>query len=128
MLARAGLGDDSLRPKLLCQQCLPEGVIDLVGTRMRQIFPLQPDLRTPTLREPRRERQRSRPTHPGPQFVRKPFLERRAVQMFAHTALKALQRRNESLGHIATAEGTETSLGVGKLACDGVGKQALRVG
>ena len=44
MLAGAGFGDDPRLAHLLGQQALAQGVINLVGTRMVQVFALQVNL------------------------------------------------------------------------------------
>ena len=43
VLARAGLGNDSLLAHAFGQQGLPDGVVDFVGTGVGQIFSLQED-------------------------------------------------------------------------------------
>ncbi len=43
MLARTGLGNDPLLAHAQGQQGLPQGVVDLVGTGVVQIFTLEPD-------------------------------------------------------------------------------------
>ena len=49
VLARAGLGDDAGLAHALGQQALAEGVVDLVGAQMVEVFTLQPDLRAAQL-------------------------------------------------------------------------------
>ena len=41
VLSRSGFGDDTFLTHASCQQNLPDGVIDLMSTRMIQIFPFQ---------------------------------------------------------------------------------------
>ena len=43
VLAGAGLGNDSLFTHAPGQQCLPYGIVNLVGAGMRQVFPFQQD-------------------------------------------------------------------------------------
>jgi hypothetical protein len=45
VLAGAGFGDDAALAHLLREQTLAEGVVDLVSTRVEQIFPLEEDPR-----------------------------------------------------------------------------------
>ena len=47
VLARARLGDDATRTESLRQQRLAERVVDFVGTGVREIFTLEPDVRAP---------------------------------------------------------------------------------
>ena len=49
VLAGAGFRDDALGSQALCQQRLPDGVVDLMRAGMRQVLAFQPDLRTPRL-------------------------------------------------------------------------------
>ena len=44
VLAGAGFGDDPFLPHLFGQQALAQGIVDLVGSGMVQIFPFQVDL------------------------------------------------------------------------------------
>mmetsp|Transcript_56973 Transcript_56973/g.90272 ORF Transcript_56973/g.90272 Transcript_56973/m.90272 type:complete len:289 (+) Transcript_56973:1044-1910(+) len=46
MLPRAGLGDDSFLSQFHGQQCLSNGVVDLVGTCVCQLLSLEPNLRS----------------------------------------------------------------------------------
>ncbi len=94
---------------------------------VREILPLQPDLRAPTLREPPCKGQRGGSARPGAQFAAELVLERLTVQVLAHAALEAVQRRDQSLRHITAAERAESPVGVGKFTGDGIGQQALRV-
>jgi len=50
-----------------------------------------------------------------------------AIVLLAHTALEPLERRNEGLRDIATAERTKAALRVGKFPGDGVGEQTRAV-
>ncbi len=51
VLARAGLGDEALLAGLLRKHRLADGVVDLVGTAVQQVLPLEVDVRTPPLGE-----------------------------------------------------------------------------
>ena len=52
VLAGPGLGDDPLLAHAPCQQCLADGVVDLVGAGMVEILALQIDLRPAQLLRP----------------------------------------------------------------------------
>ena len=43
MLPGAGLGDQALLAHAFCEQCLPERVVEFVGSPVDEIFPLQVD-------------------------------------------------------------------------------------
>ncbi len=49
MLARAGLGDDAGLAHAFGQQALADGIVDLVGSQMVEVFALEPDLRAAQL-------------------------------------------------------------------------------
>ena len=122
VLPGAGLGDDALRAEAPGEQCLTDGVVDLVGAGMRQVLTLQPDLRPPARREPLGERECRRTADPAVELPAELALEFPRVQVLAHAARQALERRDESLGHIASAEGAEAPVGVRVLAGDQLGE------
>ncbi len=64
VLAGARLRNDSLRAELFCEQDLTDRVVDLVRTRVREVLALQPDIRTPLLRERTSMRERGRSPDP----------------------------------------------------------------
>ena len=58
MLACSRLGDQAFFPHAFCQQCLPERVVELMGSSMNKVFPLQVDPAPEFLRHVRAERKR----------------------------------------------------------------------
>ena len=62
VLARAGLGDHALLPHALREQALPQNIVDLVRTRVREVLALEQHAHTQTLGEPLAVGDRSRPT------------------------------------------------------------------
>ena len=117
-----------LRAEAPGEQRLPDGVVDLVGAGVRQVLALQPDLRPPARREPLGERERRRTADPAVELPAELALEFPRVQVLAHAARQALERRDESLGHIASAEGTEAPVRVRVLAGDQLGEQPAGIG
>jgi hypothetical protein len=127
MLSRAGLGDDALGAQALCEQRLTDRIVDLVCACVRQVFALQPDLRTPALREPCGVGEGRWTTYPAFELQFVFDLEIAGVQMFSDAFFEALQSGYERLGHVAAAERAKASVGVREFAGDGIGEQAFTV-
>ncbi len=127
VLTGTGLGDDPLGSEALCQQCLADGVVDLMRAGMRQILALQPDLRAPPFRKSRAVGERRGAADPALELLFVFGLKIGGMQVLANAFFQALQRRNEGLGHKPTAEGAETALGVREFSGDGISEQALTV-
>src|SRR6185437_3509561 len=109
VLARAGLGDDAPRTEALGEQRLAGGIVDLVRAGVRQILAFQPHLCAPARRQARREGERGGSSHPGIELLRELLLEVLRVQVLAHAALQALERRDQGLGDVAPAERPEAA-------------------
>ena len=118
MLARAGLGDDALDAQAFREQGLADGVVDLVRARVGEVLALQPHFGTPAFAEPRRMRQRRRPSDPLAQLALVIGLEPGVVQVLAHAGLETLERRHQRLGDVAPAERTEAAAFVRQFAGD----------
>ena len=120
VLSRAGFGDDAALPHAHGQQALAEAVVDLVRAGMEQVFALDVDARSAQmLGQPRSKLQRSRAAgkilEQGVQFS----LETRVLTRLLVGALEFLERRNERLGNVTSAVGTETALRVRPSLCSG---------
>src|SRR5882762_5423577 len=104
MLPGASLRNNPLLPHAPRQQRLPQAVINLVRTRVQQIFPLQINLRSAQiLRQPLRKCQRRGPTskltqQPVQLLLKSPVLLRHRVGHF-----QFLQGGHQGLRHIAPA-------------------------
>ena len=107
MLARASLRNDALCTKTFSQQRLADGIIYFVCAGMREVFTLEPYLRTPAFAEARCPTQCSRASYPFTQLLLKLSLKFRAVQVFLYAFFQALKRRYEGFRHIAPAKGPE---------------------
>jgi hypothetical protein len=127
VLAGPCLCNDTLRAELLCQQRLAEGRIDLVRAGVRQVFPLQPHLRAPALRELRREGQRGRAPDPALQVIRELLLEFGLGQVLADAALEALEGGDQRFRYVASAEGAEAATRIGEATGNLVRQQPLAV-
>jgi hypothetical protein len=115
MLARTGFGDDALGTETLCQQRLAHGVVDLVRTRVRQIFALEPDLGSPTLAQCGRMGKSGWAAHPRLEFASEFSLKFGVVQIPLHAGLQTIERGHQGLGNIAPAEGPETAANIGRI-------------
>ncbi len=115
MLARTGFSDDALGPQALRQERLADGVVDLVRAGVRKIFALEPDLGSPTLAQRRRMGQSGWAAHPGLELEIELRLKVGVVQIPLDAGLQPIERRHQGLRNIASAEGTETAAGIGKI-------------
>ena len=114
VLSRARLRDDAPLAHPAGQQRLPQGVVDLVRARVRQVFALQEDPRAARLRRqaPRLVERRGPADVVGQQVVE--LGEERLVLTDAVIlALELLDRRHERLGHEPAAERAVVSACVG---------------
>src|SRR6185369_16039052 len=92
VLASARLRDHALCADAFREQCLADRVVDLVRARVRQVFALEVDLRTPAFRDLRYEGECRRAAHERLQLVRDGGLELRTVQMLAHAGFEPFER------------------------------------
>src|SRR6185295_13488186 len=109
-------GNDALRAQSFGEQRLPDGVVDLVRARVREVLTLQPDLRAPALGKVSCAGERGRPAHPGFELIGEFSLEIGAVQVFTDAVFEPLERRDERLRHIAATERTEAATRIGEAA------------
>src|SRR4029077_10488415 len=121
------LRDDAPRTETPRQQRLADGVVDLVRTGMREVLALEPHLGAPARREPLGEGERRGTAHPAAQLPDELGLKRVRVQVLAHAAREALERRDQGFGDIASAEGPKATARVRKSAGDQFAQQPLRI-
>ncbi len=94
VLAGAGLGDDASLAHALGEQSLTERVVDLVRTRVGEVFALQQDTTgADLLGEARRLVERGRSTDVGAQQVPEGFVEVGIGQRLAKARIRAPRAR-----------------------------------
>jgi hypothetical protein len=113
VLSGAGLSDDPPRAESFGEQGLTDCVVDLVRTGMREILAFQPYIHTPACREGIGMRERGGSSDPRLELALERCLELATVQLLAHTLFQTLERRNQSLGHVAAAERAEATACIG---------------
>ena len=114
MLASTGFGDHPLLTHPQSQKGLPKSVIDLVGTGVIQVFPLQPDAGTTVgtavvLREPFRFVKRCSPTDIALQQPIEFRGERRIFPGLSSRLLQLGQCRHQCFWDVLTAVTTKTA-------------------
>src|SRR5206468_3070866 len=113
VLAGAGLGHDARLAHVLHEQRLAEGVVDLVGARVAQVFPLQPHARAEPLRQPPGESERRRPPHVVAKQTGELVPEGGIAARLGVRRLQLSQRLHERLRHVSAAIRAEVPLLVG---------------
>ena len=122
MLASAGLGDDPLLAHTKGKQSLAQGVIDLVGTGVVQVFALEPDARSPlgaavVLAQPLGFIKRAGSADIGAQELLEPSGERRILPGFSGRSFQLGQGRHQCLRHVLTAVATKAAETIGARRC-----------
>ena len=118
MLARTRFGNDPLLAHAQGQQGLAEGVVDLVGTGVVEVFALQPDAR-PTLgpavvlREPLRLVEGVGSAHVVAQEMVEPIGEGGIGPGLGSGLLQLRQGGHQGFGHVLTTELAVAPQGVG---------------
>ena len=111
MLARAGFGDDARLAHAPGEQYLAHAVIDLVRSRVEQVFPLEIDLRpTEFPSEPFGEVKRGGPAAEFSQVVIELTLELRVRLRAEILGLQLLQRVHQGLRHVPAPIRAEMSM------------------
>ena len=119
MLPRASLGDNALLAHPSRKQCLAEAVVDLVRSRMQQVFPLEIDGgAAQMLAETSSVKKGSGTSRILPKEVRKFLMESRVVADRAVGGIQAVQRSHENLWRVTTAEVAEAAHFVRHGACN----------
>jgi hypothetical protein len=113
VLAGTRLRDDALDAQPLREQRLADRVVDLVRTRVREVFALEPHVGAPALAEPWRVRQRRRAADPFAQLALELHLEPGIMQVLFHARFESLECRHQRLGDVAPAERAEAPALVG---------------
>src|SRR5258708_8592680 len=90
---------------------------------MREIFALEPDVRSPTFAQSARMRKSGGTAHPGGEFMIELGLKFGVLQIPLDTRLQPIERRHQGLGNVAPAEGAVAAAGVGET---GRGRGAAR--
>ncbi len=109
VLTGTGFGNDPLFAHAQGQQRLPEGVVDLVGAGVVEVFALQPDARAAlgpavVLREPLGFIEGIGPPHIGAQQVVEPVGEGRIGPGLSRGLLQLRQGGNQGFRHVLAAE------------------------
>ena len=113
MLARAGLGDDTGLAHALGQQTLADGVVDLVGAQMVEVFALEPDLRAAQLlAEVAAVEDRAGTTGKVQQQALHLLREFGVGQGFLEGLVQFVQAGLDGIGHILAAVRTKEALAV----------------
>ena len=108
VLPRAGLGDDPPLAHLAGEQRLAQRVVDLVRAGMRQVLPLEVDLRAAQVgRQPPRMGQRRGPADIGAQQIAQLGLKCGIGAQGKIGRLQLSQRRHQRLRHELAAVGAE---------------------
>src|SRR5215211_2995275 len=111
VLARTGLGDDAFLAHTVGEQDLAQGVVDLVGTGVRQILALEPDVGpAPPLGQAFGEQERGRPAHEVPRQAVSLFAELGVVPVAFVGLFELFEGVDQSLGHVAAPEPPEVTL------------------
>ena len=114
LLTGAGLRNHPLFPHPARQQGLTEGIVDLVRTRMVQVFPLQVDLRPAQVpRQALGKEERRFAPRIIPKITRKLGTISRVLARCLIGRLQFDQRGHEGFGGIAAAKDAEVPLAVG---------------
>src|SRR6185437_14332766 len=111
MLARPGFRDDAALPHAQCQEDLAEGVVDLVGAGVVEVFALagHADAVSHHFRDPREIRNRRRPPNVVPEEQPQLVPERLVFPGGVINARELLERRDECLGDIPATVRPEAS-------------------
>mmetsp|Transcript_35493 Transcript_35493/g.113402 ORF Transcript_35493/g.113402 Transcript_35493/m.113402 type:complete len:276 (-) Transcript_35493:760-1587(-) len=105
VLAGAGLGDDPCFSEALREESLANGVVDLVGARVGELFSFEPDLRAAdVLRQPFREVQRRRSPNKLPSIEVDLLCKFRILPRFRVLRLELRVRGRQRLRDVPTAE------------------------
>jgi hypothetical protein len=118
MLAGTGFGDDPMLAHPQGEEGLTEGVVDLVGTCVVEVFPFQPDARASiraaiVLAETLRLIERRGAPHVGAQKVVEALSEGGISPGLGCSGLQFPQGRHEGFRHVLPAEWTKAAEGVG---------------
>mmetsp|Transcript_35969 Transcript_35969/g.94334 ORF Transcript_35969/g.94334 Transcript_35969/m.94334 type:complete len:294 (+) Transcript_35969:675-1556(+) len=126
VLPGPGFSNDPFLPKLLCEQCLPQRVVDLVCSGVREIFTFQPDLCPTKLgRQPLAVEDRCRATHI---VFAKPRELCDVLWVIAARLVLCPQlfvRRHKRLRNVPAAEFPEGILVLGLIKARGIGFELL---
>ena len=109
VLARTGFGNDPLFAHPQGQECLAQGVVDLVGAGVIEVFALQPNARAAlgaavVLAQPFRFVEGVRPADVVAQQVIEPLRERGILPGFCSGPLQFRQGGDQGLGNVLTAK------------------------
>ena len=116
MLTRTGFGDHTGLAHALGQQGLADGVVDLVGARVVQVFALEVDLSTTDFTaQAGRVIDRAGASHEVGQLTAKLSLELVVVTVVFVDVLELLERVDQGLGHKGAAVGAKVASGIGLL-------------
>ena len=107
MLTGPGLGDDPALSHPAGEQCLTQCVVDLVGTGVVQVFPLEHYPRANGLAEAGRLGKRRRAAHKLGQQVLQLGPESRVLPCRLVESCQVVEGRDQGLGHIPSTVGTK---------------------
>jgi len=136
MLPRTGLGNDPFLAHSQGQQGLPQGVVDLVGTGVVQVFPLEPDAGATVGSavvggETLGLIQRCRPADVVLEQTVELGGESGIVPGLGRCLLQFRQGRHQGLGHVLATESSKAAMGTGAhrwLQAGGIRSAGVRQG
>src|SRR5690606_10017569 len=109
VLSGAGLGDDPLRSETFRQQGLADGVVDLVGAGVAEVFPLEVDVTSPPGPQIGGLREWGGPTHELAELLCQIRNQALVCEERLGCFGESIERRRQCLGHVSTAILAEAS-------------------
>ena len=125
VLTGTGLGHESSCAHFPCQQCLANGVVDLVCARMSEILPLQPEIDAPPLTERSGSCERCGSSDPVAKLAVESALEAGVVEPTIDALLETSYCFHECLRDETAAKVTEPSRCVRSLVGDAIAAAGL---
>ena len=116
MLPGTGFGDHPALAHLAGEQCLSEGIVDLVRTGVAQVLSFEPDAGAAEAgRKSARQIERGRPTDVVLQELIEPGLETSVLARLAIGLFEVGQRRHQGFWNEPAAKGAEVAAVIGEI-------------